>query len=280
MIKVSQIKMQTGGAAVLSPALQKCLHATPFYIHIVYGNMNDLSRKDFGGMKMQLTAIQQALLDESDAKYREFSKSLTKETALPLLGVRLPRLRVLAAQIARDDARGFLEACDFSSVEMTMLYAFVLGRLRGEIDEALSWFARAVPHIDNWANCDTLCQSFKQAEKYSSETWAYLMTLRTSEAPFELRVLVVMLLSHFLTDAYIDRVLEVLETTRCEAYYYKMGAAWALATAMAKYREKTFVFLETTALDDWTYNKAIQKMLESYRVSPEDKARLRTMKRK
>ena len=59
-----------------------------------------------------------------------------------------------------------------------------------------------------------------------------------------------------------------------------MGAAWAVATAMAKYRDKTLAFLKTTALDDWTYNKAIQKMLESYRVSPEDKILLRAMKRK
>ena len=90
----------------------------------------------------------------------------------------------------------------------------------------------------------------------------------------------VMLLSHFLTDDYIDRVLEILDETRCEAYYYRMGAAWAVATAMAKYRDKTLAFLKTTALDDWTYNKAIQKMLESYRVSPEDKILLRAMKRK
>ncbi len=228
---------------------------------------------------MQLEAIRNELERRSEAQYRAFSLSLTPGSALPLLGVRLPVLRAMAAQIAKDDARGFLEACDFSSVEMTMLYAFVLGRLRGEIDEALRWFARAVPHIDNWANCDTLCQSFKQAAKYPAETWAFLMTLRNREEPFVLRVLVVTMMSHFLTDAYIDRVLELLNEIHCEAYYYKMGAAWAVATAMAKYREKTFAFLETTVLDDWTYNKAIQKMLESRRVSPADKTRLRAMKR-
>ena len=211
---------------------------------------------------MELNAVQEELLSNQDEKYREFSLSLTKDSALPMLGVRLPVLRAMAARIAREDARGFLEACDFSS------------------GEALFGLAHASPHIDNWANCDTLCQSFKQAGKHPAETWEFLMTLRASEEPFTLRVLAVMLLSHFLTDDYIDRVLEILDETRCEAYYYRMGAAWAVATAMAKYRDKTLAFLKTTALDDWTYNKAIQKMLESYRVSPEDKILLRAMKRK
>ncbi|MGN0478631.1 MAG: DNA alkylation repair protein, partial [Hominenteromicrobium sp.] len=208
------------------------------------------------------------------------SFSLNRDSALPMLGVRLPVLRKMAAKIAREDARGFLGACDFSSIEMTMLYAYVLGRARGEIGELLAYFDRAVPHIDNWSNCDTLCQSFKQAEQYPAETWDFLMRYRTSEEPFTLRVLVVTLMCHFLTDDYIDRVLDILNTTRCGAYYYKMGAAWAVATAMAKYRDKTLAFLNTCSLDDWTYNKAIQKMLESYRVSDADKALLRTMKRK
>ena len=106
------------------------------------------------------------------------------------------------------------------------------------------------------------------------------MRYRASGEPFTLRVLVVMLMCHFLTDDFIDRVLEILNTTHCDAYYYKMGAAWTLATALAKQRDKTLAFLQTCTLDDWTYNKAIQKALESYRVSDADKALLRMMKRK
>ena len=106
------------------------------------------------------------------------------------------------------------------------------------------------------------------------------MTLRASEEPFTLRVLVVTMLCHFLTDDYIDRVFAVLNETHCDAYYYKMGAAWAAATAMAKYRDKTFAFLETTAFDDWTYNKALQKITESFRVEKNVKEQIKSMKRK
>lgn len=229
---------------------------------------------------MQLDDIKTELCTHIDEKYRAFSFSLNKDSALPMLGVRLPVLRKMAADIAREDAFAFLDACDFSSIEMTMLYAYVLGRARGDIATLLAYFDRAVPHIDNWSNCDTLCQSFKQAQKHPEETWAFLMRYRASEEPFTLRVLVVTLMSHFLTDDYIDRVLEILNTTHCDAYYYQMGAAWTVATALAKQRDKTLAFLQTCALDDWTYNKAIQKALESYRVSDKDKALLRTMKRK
>ena len=229
---------------------------------------------------MDIRTIREELHENSEEKYRDFSSGLTKDTALPLLGVRLPKLREMAAQLAKEDARGFLKLCDFSSVEMCLLYAFVLGRWRTTAEEALLYFDRAVPHIDSWVTCDTLCQSFKQARKYPAETWALLMEYSKSQEPFVLRVMAVTMLSHFLTEEYIDRVLAVLDNTRCDAYYYKMGAAWAIATAMAKFPEKTFCFLENCRLDDWTYNKAIQKMIESYRVSDADKAVLRTMKRK
>ena len=87
-------------------------------------------------------------------------------------------------------------------------------------------------------------------------------------------------MSHYLNDEYIDRVFAALRIAHNDEYYYKMAAAWCTATAMAKYRDKTYRFLETCCFDDWTYNKSIQKMLESRRVSDEDKQRLRAMKRK
>ena len=227
---------------------------------------------------MTLSEIKARLNALSEEKVRAFNLKLNKDSALSTLGVRLPALRKLAAEIARDDPRGFLDACDFSSIELTMLYSYVLGRLKGPIDEALACFDRAVPVIDNWANCDTHCQSFKQAAKHPAETWDFLQNYKSSQEPFTLRVLVVTLMCHFLTDDYIDGVFETLDAITCDHYYYRMGAAWCVATAMAKQREKTIAYLLNCKLDDWTYHKAVRKMLESYRISDEDKAVLRTLK--
>ena len=96
-------------------------------------------------------------------------------------------------------------------------------------------------------------------------------------APFYLQVLY----RGRLTDEYIDMTLKVLDNLKNEKYYCKMAVAWAIATAWAKQREKTCCYMldGNNTLNDWTYNKAIQKMLESYRVSDEDKVMLRRMKR-
>lgn len=108
----------------------------------------------------------------------------------------------------------------------------------------------------------------------------FLMQYRASKSEFEQRVVAVMLMDHFLVPEYIDRVLAVYNSLKHEGYYCKMGVAWGIATAYAKFPQETHAFLLENELDDFTYNKAIQKMLESYRVSAEDKEMLRGMKRK
>ncbi len=227
---------------------------------------------EIGEIKVLLPAL-------GDEGNRAFTEKLVPGSKLPYYGVRLPKLRKLAAEVAREDGEAFLESCDFSSIDLITLYAFVLGRRKGEIGGALRHFDRAVQHLDNWMNCDALCQSFKQARTYPEEVWALLERYCASDRPFTLRAAAVTMLSHFLTDAYVDRVLAAVDAIRCDDYYYRMGAAWCVAEAMAKYRDKTFAYLETSSLDGWTYRKAIRKMIESYRVSDADKAALREMSR-
>lgn len=106
------------------------------------------------------------------------------------------------------------------------------------------------------------------------------MKYKESENEFEQRVVAVMLMDHFMTEDYIEKDLEVWDSLKHEGYYCKMGVAWAIATAYAKFPEQTHAFLQNNHLDDFTYNKAIQKMLESYRVTEEAKKLLRTMKRR
>ena len=94
------------------------------------------------------------------------------------------------------------------------------------------------------------------------------MEFKDSHREFEVRVVAVMLMSQFLNDEYIDRVLETLDSLYTDSYYSRMGVAWAVATAMAKFPDKTLAYMnsESNHLDDWTYNKAVQKMRESFRV--------------
>ena len=103
--------------------------------------------------------------------------------------------------------------------------------------------------------------------------------MKDTKNEWESRVISVMLLSHFLNETYIDRVFELLDHIYKETYFSKMGVAWALATAMGKFPEETFKYLKKNSLDTWTYNKALQKMIESFRVKESDKLIIKTMKK-
>lgn len=196
-----------------------------------------------------------------------------------VLGVRVPELRKLAKKIAREDYRSFLDQNPMDSLEMEMLQAFVIGYAKDELSVLLEYFRDMVPRLHDWAVCDALCQTFKVARTNQAEVYAMLMEYADSREEFPVRVTAVMLLSHFLNDTYVERAIATLDRLRADGYYAKMGIAWAVAEVMARYPEKCFAYLERCALDSWTYNKALQKMTESYRVTPENKKVLRSMKR-
>lgn len=227
---------------------------------------------------MELAEINRRLEELSGVNNDYYGKVIPGKK--PDMGVRIPELRKFAKEIARDDYKNFLENNTFNTFESETLHAFVIGYAKDEIDVLLKYVREFIPVIHDWSVNDSLCQNFKAARKHQEEVFGFLMEYADSEAEYEVRVVAVMLMSHFLNDEYIDRVIEVMDRLKCNYYYSKMGVAWAVASIMAKYRDKCFKYLENSSLDDWTYNKSIQKMLESYRVNDGDKEILRGMKRK
>lgn len=214
----------------------------------------------------------------TDAKYQQFNSSLIPGSA-PIIGVRVPVIRALAKQIAKEDWRSYLKDARDDTYEELSLQGFVIGYAKADIEELLAYAGAFIPKISDWSVNDGFCTTFKIAQKHRGRVWDFLMPYVESEHEFEQRVVAVMLMSHFLVDEYIDRVLDVWDRLRHEGYYCKMGVAWGLATAYAKFPEQTHAFLLRGSLDDFTHNKAIQKMIESYRISDEQKIVLRGMKR-
>ena len=229
---------------------------------------------------MYTEEIKAALAAMSEEGYKRFSLSLIKGSSLPVLGVRLPALKKLAADI-RASGRGeeFLELCDFSSLEMSLLYVYTLGGIKGEPEKLIPLLRKAVYRADNWSSCDTLCQSFKQCRKWRERFYGEILSCFESGEAFVMRAGTVLLLSHYLEDGYIDRVFELLAAYKNGDYYYKMGAAWCVATAAAKYRDKTYEFLSGNRLDNITHNTAIRKITESRRISGEDKLLFKKLRR-
>ena len=235
----------------------------------------------------ELAAAEKKSSPEGQSIYADFSKGLNP-TSLPMLGVRLPDLRRLAKKIAADDYQKFLRENPLDFFEMESLQAMVIGYAKDTIERILNYAADFIPKIHDWSVNDSFCQTFKIAEKEDEECWNFFMKYAASKKEFEVRVVAVMLMSHFLNDDYIDRVISVLDSLytgsnpeKSDFYYAKMGVAWAVATIAAKYPRKCLSYMESPEnhLDDWTFNKAIQKMQESFRVSDQLKEKMKKLKR-
>lgn len=228
---------------------------------------------------MTIEEVNQRLAALAEEKNAKRSSSIIPG-AKPVLGVRIPDLRKLAKEIAKNNYREFLEQCPDDYFEQQSLQAFVLGYARDDIETILSYADRFIPKIQDWSVNDSFCQNFTTARKHRERVWEWLMPYGEKQDEYSQRAAAVLLMSHFLTDEYIVQVLDVMNRLSFDAYYTKMGVAWCVATAYAKYPGETYAFLLDNQLDDWTFNKSIQKMTESFRVPDEDKEMLKSMKRK
>lgn len=226
--------------------------------------------------------IKENLLQLAGDGNKKFAESLHPGIE-NVLGIRIPALRRLAAQIAKDDWQSYLQHADSYYMEERMLQGMVIGQLKlKDTDEYLALVAGFVPLINSWSVCDTFdfCGKQRFVDKNKEKVWEFLERWLASDKEYEIRFGVVMMMGHYICEGYIDKVLQWMDRIRHEGYYVKMAMAWALSVCYVKFPAKTMEFLKENHLDDFTYNKALQKMIESYRVSAEDKEILKKMRRK
>ncbi|SOC36064.1 DNA alkylation repair protein [Ureibacillus acetophenoni] len=225
------------------------------------------------------TIIRNQLLEHVDEKYQEFQSKLIPDTT-NLLGVRLPVLRKIAKEIAKGEWEQFLVHDPEDYFEEVMLKGLVIGYLKVNLEEKLEWVEWFVPKISNWSICDSFCSGIKVTEKDRKIVWDFLMPYLNSSDEYEVRFGIVMLLNYFIEKEYIVMILTLFNFIKHEGYYVKMALAWAISVCFIHYPQRTIEFLNNNDLDDFTYNKSIQKIIESSRIDQETKDELRNMKRK
>ena len=219
------------------------------------------------------------LVSQAEEDYRRFSMSLLPGTD-SVLGVRLPALRKLAKKLARGEWQEYLKGAADDSMEEILLQGMTLGYVKASFAEKKPYLDRFVGKIDNWSVCDSTCSGMKpQNEEDAEAFFRYAVCLAKDRREFVARFGIVMILDHFITEDYIHEVLELLDEVSHDGYYVKMAVAWAISVCYVKFEKETMALLLDNALDDFTYNKSLQKITESFRVSKEDKARIRKMKR-
>ena len=213
-----------------------------------------------------------------DTKYRVFHSKLCpgKDN---VLGVRVPAQKKLAKEFAEENWQEILNGPIGYWAEEKNVYGLVIAYAPLTMKQQLKYLQKFVPQIDSWAVCDTVCSSLKSFQKNRDMGWEFLQPYLKKRQAYQVRFGVVMLLDHYSTGEYIDRVLECYEDIKMKDYYVQMAVAWGISVAYIKFPERTKKFLQEADLDDFTYNKAIQKCLESFRVSEKDKHILKKMKR-
>lgn len=217
--------------------------------------------------------VREELFKNQDIKYGEFhSKLVPNCDREKVIGVRLPTIRKIAKKAAKENAETQSEY-----YEEKMIKGLLIAYKKMSFDERLVELEKFVPLIDNWAICDCCSSTYKFANENLDEIWKFIIKYKNS-TEYEVRFMIVMMLDYFLIDEYIDRVIDILSSINREEYYINMAIAWTLATAYVNYREKILSLLENNILPIWVHNKTIQKCIESYRVTDEDKSYLKTLK--
>lgn len=224
--------------------------------------------------------IRDKLLELQDEKYREFNKKLCPDTNLEILGIRIPILRNLAKELVKEGYRVYLDNIENIYFEEVLLEGFIIGYSKVNIDKKLELIKHFVPKIDSWEISDTFCPTLKIKEKDKEKVWKFILPYLKSDKEFEVRFAVIMMLDYYIVEEYVDKVIIELDKIENNGYYAKMAVAWTLAEIGIKYNEKAMQYLKgKNNLDDFTYNKALQKLRESYRISKEQKEELKKMKK-
>jgi 3-methyladenine DNA glycosylase AlkD len=226
---------------------------------------------------MNKADLHRKLYDLQDLKYRDMQiKIIPTVEPESVIGVRTPELKSIAKDILKDgNYKGFLEELPHRYFEENQLHAFIISGIK-DLNECMEDLETFLPYVDNWATCDQM--SPKIFKKHKDVLLTHIKEWLESDKTYTVRFGVKMLMDHFLDEDFDPVYPEMVAKLRSEEYYVNMMIAWYFATALAKQYESILPFIEEKRLDDWTHNKAIQKSLESRRITEEQKLYLKSLK--
>ena len=221
--------------------------------------------------------VRKRLFEMQDTGYRYFHARLVLTVEKEkIIGIRTPILRKFAKEFGKTErSEMFLKVLPHQYYEENNLHGLLIEQIR-DYDKCLKELERFLPYIDNWATCDLLALHMmkKHRDIFIREIYRWM----ESDKPYIIRFGISMLMRHYLDEEFKPEYAEKVASIRSEEYYVNMMRAWYFATALAKQYEKILPFLEERRMDIWTHNKTIQKSIESYRITQEQKDHLRTLR--
>ena len=222
--------------------------------------------------------ITKRLFELQDEKYADFQAKLTP--GIPresFIGVRVPQVRTLAKSYYKGlESADFLQELPHQYYDENMLHGLVLSEMK-DFEACVKAVDAFLPYVDNWAVCDIM--SPKVFRKHKEELLPVIKRWVASDQVYTCRFGIEMLMSHYLDQDYKPEYLEIVAAVRSEEYYVNMMIAWFFATALAKQWDTVIPYIEENRLEPWVHNKTIQKARESYRITPQQKDYLKSLKK-
>lgn len=223
------------------------------------------------------------LIDEKfkNETYFERHRKIINVPREEIIGLKVPVMREVAKEISKNNWKSFLKESTNNTYEEKLIRGFVIGYVKEEYKDIEIYIKDFFKNdVDNWAICDSTISNLKIIKKNREEYFKLITSYTNSNNPWEIRVMLVSLLDYYIDDEYIYKLIEICKKVKNDHYYVKMALAWLISIMFVKKREETLKFLqdEKYNLDTWTYNKALQKITESFRVSKEDKILIKSMK--
>lgn len=219
--------------------------------------------------------IRKELFKLQDIKYKDFQSSLTK-TRYPIIGIRIPELRNFAKKETKNIS---YISCSNPYFEEVMLEGMNISFCK-DIELFIKRIDEFIPKIDDWSVCDIFCSGVKNiVSKNKDRIWDYIVKYASSNEEFENRFMIIMMMDYYLEEKYLNKVFDVIDNIKCDKYYCEMAIAWLIATSLAKFEKETLEYMHNSSISKFSYNKAISKACESYRINDELKIKLKKMKR-
>jgi len=212
-----------------------------------------------------------------DRKYGDFQQKLMPGVeSRAVIGVRTPDLRKYAKELIKNyDVSAFLKKLPHKYFDENQLHAFIISEMK-DYESCMEELEKFLPFVDNWATCDQM--SPKIFKKHKKELLIKINGWMASDRTYTIRFGIGMLMEHFLDEDFDVKYAKAVAAVKSEEYYVNMMRAWYFATALAKQYDTAITFIEKKKLDVWTHNKTIQKAVESYRITAEQKEYLRSLK--
>ncbi|MBE6674448.1 MAG: DNA alkylation repair protein [Ruminococcaceae bacterium] len=225
-----------------------------------------------------MNIILEEIIKNADPVYKEFHKKLIP--TIPentVLGARSPVCQAIAKRYAgTKEGNGFLHSLPHTYYDENMVHAFMLGRLKCDINEIQRYVIDFLPYVDNWAVCDGLCAHLKNFFKKPEDVYGFVIECTESDRAYTVRFGIVCLLNYYIDELHIDEILEICCRIVSEEYYINMALAWLISFCLIKQYDKTIKVIEGCVLPKWVHNKSIQKAIESYRIDKDKKEYLRS----